>query len=714
MKECQIIDLFTNKCKLKNNSPEVKDEAILNIKKELKNGNLNPILKDLINGGNKDLIFNDNNTIYQITSTNNQNNNKYDNLSVVILGKCETILREKYNISKNETLLMLKLDIFEEGSLIPLVEYEVYDSKEKHQQLNLGYCNNTKINIVLSVIIDTKEEFKYNPSSDYYNNICYTYTTKNNTDITLNDRRNEYNKNNMSLCETKCEYDGYDKDEKKAKCECEVKFKIPLMSEIVINKNKFNKLSKIKNIMNLNIMKCYKNLFSIDGLIKNICSYALLSMIFINICTFFVFVIKGQYSIWRVINIISDFKNKFIKTDVSKNGINNKSKSKIINKNKNINKKEITNKMKKKNINKYKKEIMNKKKNKKTKKLAGIKLGKRIKNKNIKKLHIKNGLINIINVFKGKKGKNNDNKKRKNKNPPIEKKPESKNKNLNLIETNENKIENNSYFLLKQNSKFIKNQKKVKNKNNLLLNVNLNSNTINKKTNSILKLNDYELNVLEYNNALKIDKRNYVQYYFSLLRRKQVLIFTFYTYDDYNSRTMKICLFFFSFSFYFAINALFFRDSTMHKIYEDGGNYDFVYQIPQILYSAIISNVINIIIKYLSLYEKNIIEIKRQNYYTKQNIITVVKCIKIKIILFFIFIFLFMSLFWYYLACFGLVYKNTQLHLIKDTLSSFTLSLFYPIGLCLIPGIFRIPALKTKKGNRECLYKFSQFIQFIL
>ena len=316
--------------------------------------------------------------------------------------------------------------------------------------------------------------------------------------------------------------------------------------------------------------------------------------------------------------------------------------------------------------------------------------------------------------LKLKKGKIMIIKKKKNKNPPTKKKPESKNKNLNLIETNENKIENNSYFLLKQNSKFIKNQKKIKNKNNLLLNVNLNSNTINKKTNSILKLNDYELNELEYKNALKIDKRNFVQYYFSLLRRKQVLIFTFYTYDDYNSRTMKICLFFFSFSFYFAINALFFRDSTMHKIYEDGGNYDFIYQIPQILYSAIISNVINMIIKYLSLYEKNIIEIKRQNYYIKQNIITVVKCIKIKIILFFVFIFLFMSFFWYYLSCFGLVYKNTQLHLIKDTLSSFTLSLFYPIGLCLIPGIFRIPALKTKKGNRECLYKFSQFIQFIL
>ena len=59
------------------------------------------------------------------------------------------------------------------------------------------------------------------------------------------------------------------------------------------------------------------------------------------------------------------------------------------------------------------------------------------------------------------------------------------------------------------------------------------------------KYNEYEMNNLIYEEALKLDKRTYFQYYFSLLKRKQLLIFTFYTSTDYNSRYIKLCLFFF-------------------------------------------------------------------------------------------------------------------------------------------------------------------------
>ena len=60
---------------------------------------------------------------------------------------------------------------------------------------------------------------------------------------------------------------------------------------------------------------------------------------------------------------------------------------------------------------------------------------------------------------------------------------------------------------------------------------------------------------------------------------------------------------------------------------------------------------------------------------------------------------------------FGAVYINTQFHLLKDTLVSFGLSFFYPFGLCLLPGIFRIPALSDPKKRRVYLYKFSKILQ---
>ena len=230
---------------------------------------------------------------------------------------------------------------------------------------------------------------------------------------------------------------------------------------------------------------------------------------------------------------------------------------------------------------------------------------------------------------------------------------------------------------------------------------------------NLSEYNDYELNNLIYKKALEFDKRSYFQYYISLLKRKQLIIFTFYTSDDYNSKIIKMSLFLFSFSLYYTINALFFDDSTMHKIYEDEGSYNFIYQIPHILYSTIISSVITILIKYLSLSEKNILEIKNEKENLIQKTCKIKKCINIKIILFYILNFLFLLFFWYYLGCFCAVYKNTQSHLIEDTIISFIISLLYPFGLNLLPGIFRIPSLNAKNKDKILMYNFSRILQII-
>ena len=236
----------------------------------------------------------------------------------------------------------------------------------------------------------------------------------------------------------------------------------------------------------------------------------------------------------------------------------------------------------------------------------------------------------------------------------------------------------------------------------------------NKKTknnNKNEKYNDYEINSLPYKEAIKIDKRTYIEYYLSLLRTNQLLIFAFYIKNDYNSRIIKICLFLFSFSLSYAINALFFNDSTFHIIYKDQGIFNIIYQLPQILYSSLISNIILIIIKYLSLSQYNILEIKYLKNNIKQKSDYLKKCLKIKFILFFIIELLFLFLFWYYLSCFCIIYKNTQIYLLKDTIISFVFFLLYPIFICLLPGIFRISSLKL--SNKECLYRFSKLLQLI-
>ena len=87
------------------------------------------------------------------------------------------------------------------------------------------------------------------------------------------------------------------------------------------------------------------------------------------------------------------------------------------------------------------------------------------------------------------------------------------------------------------------------------------------------------------------------------------------------------------------------------------------------------------------------------------------KKLSIKFVLYFILSFIFLLFFGYYISMFGAIYRNTQFHLLKDTLVSFGLSLLEPFVIYLIPGIFRIPALFDPKKKKQCLYKFSTILQ---
>ena len=131
------------------------------------------------------------------------------------------------------------------------------------------------------------------------------------------------------------------------------------------------------------------------------------------------------------------------------------------------------------------------------------------------------------------------------------------------------------------------------------------------------------------------------------------------------------------------------------------------------MYSSIISSIIKAIISYLSLTEKDIIEKKKSKEANNIKIVKLFKCLHVKFIIFYILSYIFLILFWYYLACFGAVYKNSQIHVFKDTLISFLLSLLYPFGFCLFPGILRLIALRSKKGDKKCLYKSSLLLQLI-
>ena len=72
--------------------------------------------------------------------------------------------------------------------------------------------------------------------------------------------------------------------------------------------------------------------------------------------------------------------------------------------------------------------------------------------------------------------------------------------------------------------------------------------------------NDYELNELNYEEALKKDKRTFWQLYASFLKTNHILIFSFCQLKDYNSYIIKIYIFFITLETNYAVSAMFYSD----------------------------------------------------------------------------------------------------------------------------------------------------------
>ena len=684
------------------------------------------------------------NVIFQISTFEYQKNSMNPNISSIDLGKCESILKSKYNLSDNDSLYIVKTDIKSEDLSSTYVQYEVYHPITKIQ-LKLDYCNSVKITVNVPVNLDKNtisiyeslSELGYNlfsSSDSFYNDICSTYTSESGTDMTLEDRKKEiyWTNGNISICQSGCENESYNKTTKKAKCNCDVQKSSTVtdISKINFEPNKIAD-SFLNTLTNSNflVLKCYKLVLDFGNILKNK-GRIIMSIIFLLfIILLFIYIIKDRKKINYYIKLI--IKNKIQNNE----GQNNKT-TKIF-KNDNVTKNE-----------KIKKKLNNKKK---------------IKNKSNIKAARKDILKDKVKNINNNKVKNNNNKKGKGKNqkstqlknhePPKKNKKEcakvnknkneckkvNKNKNFEIRNSNNIIVNSKSDLVQKTKHDYIniniipisnlnygkyKKKKKKERKNNIQIynkHKILNDRSITSanmyNNNEIYKLfNDQELNSLEYELAINLDKRTYFQYYWSLLKKKQLILFTFLPQNDYNLLSIKISLFLLCFSLYFTINGFFFSDDTMHKIHKDNGNYNIIYQIPQIFYSSIVSGFINIILKLLSLSEKNILVLKQiknikiANQYSKN----IEKCITIKFITFYIISNFLLLFFWFFISCFCAVYTNTQQILIKDTLISFALSMAYPFGLNLISGLFRIPALRDKSKNNKCLYKFSCYIALIL
>ena len=590
-----------------------------------------------------EVIFQITNSQKELEVLKNKSNNIY-NISIVDLGDCETILKEKYNINENDSLIFIKNEIKSDKVSEKNIKFDVYNPYNK-DKLNLSFCDDTPINIYIPMELshETKQIYEqmknsgydmFNINDPFYQDICTPFDSPDGTDILLSDRINYIYNNDDTQCQPNCFFSEYSIESKYLSCSCSVKeeennnnFK----SDKFNAKKIYESFYEVLKYSNYDIIKCYNIILNIDVIKINMGSIiVLLNFSFYLICLFN-YMIKG----------IVPLKFK-LRKELQK-------------------KKNIYNKNLKQNIRKLlyppiKKNFKNKK----------ISIGKMIKF-DLKK---KSKIDQNIKIYSNSSSRFN----------VLDKALEKKS----IIKSNNMK-------------------KKV------LFEIN------NKKAEKMPKreYSNYELNELEYEEAVKYDRRTLCQIYWATLQREHLIIFTFFNCNDYNLLSVKISRFVFLIVGDMALNVFFFSDDSMHKLFLNYGKYDFLQQIPQITYSTIISQIIEVFLCFLSLTDKPIYQIKsdiiKGNIRIMQKII---KCIRIKLIIYFIFIFLFFGIYWYIITIFCGVYRNTQIAFIKDSIISFSICLIYPLILYFFSVCLRICSLRNSKKRFKCLYNFSYIIPF--
>ena len=239
--------------------------------------------------------------------------------------------------------------------------------------------------------------------------------------------------------------------------------------------------------------------------------------------------------------------------------------------------------------------------------------------------------------------------------------------------------------------------------------------------------NDYELNNISFQQAIKIDNREFCDLYRSLIKNKQLIMFSFFDFNSYNSPIIKKTIFFLSFIYHYGFNAFFFTDEILDTIFEEEGKYNPLVLVPLAVYSAMITTVfIKLLVDFLVLTEKQVLRIKNEETEEKANDEKkrLLKITIIKLCIFFSINIILLIFFWFYLTCFNAVYPNTQIFLVINTAISFVISNIIPLIYNLIPAFIRndiltnknIKKMKSKKKSSEFtdaeyVYSIGLFLQ---
>ena len=223
-----------------------------------------------------------------------------------------------------------------------------------------------------------------------------------------------------------------------------------------------------------------------------------------------------------------------------------------------------------------------------------------------------------------------------------------------------------------------------------------------------------DLDDMDYDDAIRCDKRTFCQYYWEKMKTEQIILSTFFNQEILKPLPMKIILLILNIDLYLIINGLFFNENYMSDLLKsnDDNIISFISRIlGRIVIITLTGVIINYIIEFFFVEESKIKKIfKREkenelvlqyemvqlikNIYTKYNIFIIITCIIMIISL-------------YYIFCFNNVYSSIKGEWIKSSIIIIAIMQIFPIFLCFLDTSIRFISFRCKS---ERLFKLSAIL----
>ena len=566
---------------------------------------------------------------------------------------------------KNNNLNLLSMYEPNSGTIIPINELCKNEPLIMQENL-LAKLNKTSIDIDSLLFFTNQNINVFNLSSEFYNDICYHFDSPIDKDITLKDRIKLYYPN-ITLCESGCKLKGVNLTTLKALCECKL---IDIMNNNIFEDNllfqsQFGELKDLISKTNIEVLKCYKDLFAPKYFLSCIGGFFVLILIIIQIVMAIIFFNR---SILLIRKYLFGITGRYIMY-LSSNLINNS--------------------------NPPKKKRKRKIALKETSRNDIIKVSKQSNNNNKLITETWNKKMKYEDIIINEKNGDNNNF-ASSKNMPSASLLSSR---INL----KNKQKNQKSY-----SNFKKDNKQLTNENNQFI-------FMNYATHNDVDINEYlctEYDDMDYEDSIKKDKRKFCQYFKDKLKINQIILNTFLTKEPLRPITIKILLFVLDIDLYLLINAMFFNEDYISEVFHSTKKENFFTFIPRsysrFFYTTLVGVIVNYIIDFFFIEEKKIKGIfKREKdnlFVLKYEVSKISKVIKKRYILFIILSFIITTFTLYYIFCLHSVYPHMRNEWIKSSIIIIIIMQILTVLECLLETILRFISFKCKS---EKIYKLS-------